>query len=210
MIIMTTTQASIRDAMQKVYTGGMTESGFKTALASELGRKLAFADVKAANEFFKSQQEARASDRPAIPEPAAEPIAKTPREQYFEALGLTSVKMSKETGGRFACRFDETGAAMLEIRITEENGMPWVEFKQFLGISAVNMGLVAVGRLRVENNVVGMHIPREVNPGTAYLYVEKVGDEFVVHAAYKLDPPKPKEEPKEILQKKKQKQKEKS
>jgi hypothetical protein len=190
---MTTTQASIKGAMEKVYARGMAEAQFKAALATELGRKLVFAEVKQANEFLKSQQE-RPSEPPKMPGPVAEPVVKTPREQYFEALGLTGVKMSKENGN-FVCGFVETGAAILEVQVTEDNkGMPWVEFKQFLGLAAVNMGLTAVVRLGLENNSIREHIPLEVNPGTVHLYVEKVGDEFEVHAAYKLDAPKPKQE----------------
>lgn len=192
MILMTTTQASIKGAMEKVYARGMAEAQFKAALATELGRKLVFAEVKEANEFLKSQQE-RQSSPPRMPGPVAEPVAKTPREQYFEALGLTSVKMTKENGN-FVCGFVETGAAILEVQVTEDKGMPWVEYKQFLGVGAVNMGLTAVGKLGVENKAIREYIPREVNPGTVHLYVEKVGDEFEVHAAYKLDPPKPKQE----------------
>jgi hypothetical protein len=141
---MTTTQASIKGAMEKVYVKGMTDARFKEILATELGRRLTFPEVKAANEFFRSQQE-RPSEPPRMGEPVAEPVAKTPREQYFEALGLTSVKMSKENGN-FVCGFVETGAAILEVQVTEDKGMPWVEYKQFLGVGAVNMGLTAVGK----------------------------------------------------------------
>ena len=193
MILMTTTQVFGRELMQKAYAKGMGDKEFKDALAASLGRKLVFAEVKQANEFFKSQQE-RPSQPPRMGEPVVEPVAKTPREQYFEALGLTGVKMSKEANGNFVCGFAETGAAILEVQVTEDKGMPWVEYKQFLGVGAVNMGLTAVGKLGVENKAIREHIPLEVNPGTVHLYVEKVGDEFVVHAAYKLDAPKPKQE----------------
>lgn len=191
---MTNVQQKVTEQLLRdKYTKGMTLDAFKGAVKEALGGRIPALEIKTVDQFFKSQQE-RPSEPPRMPEPVAEPVAKTPREQYFEALGLTSVKMSKETNGNFVCGFAETGAAILEVQVTEDKGMPWVEYKQLLGIGAVDMGLIMAGKLGLENNSRSQHVPLTGNPGTVYLYVEKVGDEFVVHAAYKLDPPKPKQE----------------